>query len=106
MKNVVPFKAPGIFERAGIDWTRAALTDRERSVREPYLTHECSCGPNGLVSVLLLATVARRCGAVADDLQGAADHAEILLAFKLHKHQDDVLTAAQSDVAEAGPLWL
>ncbi|MDB5071477.1 MAG: hypothetical protein JWM87_2588 [Candidatus Eremiobacteraeota bacterium] len=105
MKNVVPFKAPELFDRVGIDWTRAALNKSEQSLREAFLTYESSCGPNGLVSLILLATVSRRRGNVAEDLQAAADHAEILLALKLHKHQDDVLAAVQSHVIEAGPLW-
>jgi hypothetical protein len=60
MRNVVPFKAPNTFTRFGIDWTRAAATERERKLREAFLTYESSCGPNGLVSLLLLATVSRR----------------------------------------------
>ena len=106
MKNVVPFKAPEPFARLGIDWTRAAGTARERAVREVFLTHETSCGMSGLVSVLLLAVVSRRQGAVADDLQGAADFAEVILAMELRKHQDEALAAAQSYVAANGPVWL
>jgi hypothetical protein len=74
-------------------------------VREAFLTHETSCGMSGLVSVLLLAVVSRRQGAVAEDLQGAADFAEIILAMELRKHQADVLTAAQSYVEAEGPAW-
>ncbi|MDB5071052.1 MAG: hypothetical protein JWM87_2163 [Candidatus Eremiobacteraeota bacterium] len=44
MKNVVPFKAPEPFERLGIDWTREAANDRERGLREAFLTYESSCG--------------------------------------------------------------
>jgi hypothetical protein len=105
IKNVVPFKAPEPFARLGIDWTRAAASDHERMVREAFLTHETSCGMSGLVSVLLLAAVSRRQGAVAEDLQGAADFAEIILTIELRKHQEDVLTAAQSHVEAEGPVW-
>jgi hypothetical protein len=105
IKNVVPFKAPEPFARLGIDWTRAATSDHERMVREAFLTHETSCGMSGLVSVLLLAVVSRRQGAVAEDLKGAADFAEIILAMELRKHLDDVLTAAQSYVEAEGPIW-
>ncbi len=104
-KNVVPFKAPETFARFGIDWTRAATTERERLVREAFLTHETSCGMSGLVSLLLLAVVSRRQGGVAEDLQGAADFAEIILAMQLRKHQDDTLAAAQSYVTVNGTLW-
>jgi hypothetical protein len=105
MKNVVPFKAPDIFARLGIDWTRAATTETERHVREAFLSEECSCGMSGLASLLLLAVVSRRQGAVAEDLQRAADFAEILLAMELRKHQDATLAAAQSYVAANGPMW-
>ena len=54
MKNVVPFKQSDTFRQYGIDWTRAAATERERQLREAFLTYEASCGPNGLVSLLLL----------------------------------------------------
>ncbi len=74
-------------------------------MREAFLTHETSCGMSGLVSLLLLAVVSRRQGAVAEDLQGAADFAEIILAMELRKHQDDTLAAAQSYVAAQGPVW-
>ena len=105
MKNVVPFKAPDTFARFAIDWTRAAATERERKLREAFLTYESSCGPNGLVSLLLLATVSRLQGAVAEDLQAAADHAEILLAMKLHKHQDDAMASMETYLAEGGIVW-
>lgn len=105
MRNVVPFKSPGIFVRVGIDWTRAATTERERALREAYLTYESSCGPEGLVALLLLATVSRRQGAVAEDLQGAADHAEILLVFKMRPHQDEALKRVQTYLTESNPLW-
>lgn len=104
-KNVVPFKAPDTFARLGIDWTRSATTERERLVREAFLTHETSCGTSGLVSLLLLAVVSRRQGAVAEDLQGAADFAEVILAMQLRKHQDDTLAAARSYVEAEGPVW-
>jgi hypothetical protein len=55
--------------------------------------------------LLLLAAVSRRQGAVAEDLQGAADFAEVILATQLRKHQDDTLAAAQSYVETNGPLW-
>lgn len=61
--------------------------------------------PNGLVSVLLLATVSRRQGSVAEDLQAAADHAEILLGIKLRKHQADALDGVQVYLAHGGMLW-
>jgi hypothetical protein len=105
IKNVVPFKAPDTFARLGIDWTRAATTERERLVREAFLTQESSCGISGLVSLLLLAVVSRRQGNVAEDLQSAADFAEIILAMELRKHQDDTLAAVQSYVAANGPVW-
>lgn len=105
MRNVVPFKAPEIFQREGIDWTRQATTERERLVREAFLTHETSCGLSGLVSVLLLSVVSRRQGAIASDLQGAADFAEVILAMELRKHQDSALTAAGSHVASSGAVW-
>jgi hypothetical protein len=105
MKNVVPFKAPEPFQRLGIDWTRAATTEHERLMREAFLTHESSCGMSGLVSLLLLSAVSRRQGAVAEDLQAAADFAEVVLAMELRKHQDDVLAAAQSYVGVNGPVW-
>jgi hypothetical protein len=106
MKNVVPFKQPEIFNRQGIDWTRSPATNAERALREAYLTYETSCGPDGLVSVLLLVTVTRRQSAtVSQDLQDAADFAEILLAIKLAKHQSDALNIANASVADSGPLW-
>jgi hypothetical protein len=55
--SATPFKAPQIFQQFGIDWTQDAATEPERSLREAFLTHETSCGPNGLVSILLLAMV-------------------------------------------------
>jgi hypothetical protein len=103
--NVVPFKAPETFERFGIDWTRNAKTERERALREAFLTYETSCGPEGLVSVLLLAVVSRRQGAVAEDLQAAADSAEVVLGMKMRKHQDDVLEAVRNYLAQGEPLW-
>ncbi|MBV8368562.1 MAG: hypothetical protein JO036_06450 [Candidatus Eremiobacteraeota bacterium] len=105
MRNVVPFKAPETFARFGIDWTRAAKNEEERILREAFLTYETSCGMNGLTSLLLLATVARRQGTVAEDLQGAADFAEIMLAMQLRKHQDDVLAGVQSYLASNGSMW-
>ena len=103
--NVVPFRAPETFKRFDIDWTREATSDRERGLREAYLTYESSCGPNGLVSILLLAVVSRRQGSVAQDLQAAADLAEIMLAMKLGKHQDDALEAVHDYLAREGPVW-
>lgn len=105
MKNVVPFAAPAKFEEFGIDWTRAPKTESERSLREAFLTYETSCGPNGLVSILLLAIVSRRQGSVADDIQAAADHAEILLRVKLHKHQHDALQTVYDYLADGGTVW-
>jgi hypothetical protein len=103
--NVVPFKPPETFERFGIDWTRDATNDRERSLREAYLTYESSCGPNGLVSLVLLAVVCGRQGAVADDLQAAADRAEIMLSMKLRKHRDDALEAVHAYLSDGGTVW-
>jgi len=105
MKNVVPFKPPESFARLGINWTRPAATQRERELREAFLTFEASCGANGLVSLLLLAIASRREGAVAEDLQAAADHAEVLLTLKLRKHQDDALASMQTYLAEGGIVW-
>ena len=105
MKDVVPFRAPTKFAELGIDWTQAARTDPERSLREAFLTYELSCGPNGLVSVLLLAVVSRRQGSVAEDLQAAADHAEILLGSKLRKHQADALDAVHDYLMHGGMVW-
>ena len=104
-KTVVPFKAPETFERFGIDWTRNALTERERVLRETFLTYETSCGPNGLVSVTLLAIVSRRQGVVAEDLQAAADFAEVILAMKFRKHVADVLDAVHSYLQKNDPVW-
>ncbi|MDB5070515.1 MAG: hypothetical protein JWM87_1626 [Candidatus Eremiobacteraeota bacterium] len=104
-RNVVPFKAPATFARFGIDWTKDAASERERSLRETYLTYETSCGPDGLVSVLLLATVSRRQGAVAEDLQHAGDFAEILLTMKMRTHQDHVLDAVHSYLDGGGTVW-
>jgi hypothetical protein len=103
--NVVPFKAPAIFQQFDIDWTRDARTGPERSLRETFLTHEASCGPNGLVSILLLSIVSLRQGAVAEDLQAAADYAEVLLMTKLRKHQHDTLEAAYAYVRDGGAVW-
>ena len=105
MKDVVPFRAPTKFAEFGIDWTQAARTESERSLREAFLTYELSCGPSGLVSVLLLAVVSRRQGSVAEDLQAAADHAEILLGIKLHKHQADALDGVHDYLAQGGMVW-
>ena len=105
MRNVVPFKPPEAFASAGIDWTRDALTEHERRLREAYLTYETSCGPDGLVSLLLLASVTRRQGTVADDLRTAADYAESLLVIKLHKHRTDVIEIVSTHVATKTPLW-
>jgi hypothetical protein len=105
MRNVVPFKQPEVFTAHGIDWSRPPLTNDERALREAYLTYESSCGPEGLVSLLLLATVTRRQGAVAQDLQDAADFAEILLATKLGKHRTNALNAASISLNDESPLW-
>ncbi len=105
MKNVVLFRPPATFAEFGIDWARAAQTEREQTLREAFLTYEASCGPNGLVSILLLAVVSRRQGAVADDLQAAADDAEILLGLKLRKHQHDSLDAVHDYVTHGGAIW-
>jgi len=102
MKNVVPFRAPETFERYGINWTREPTSKPERLLREAFLTYENSSGKDGLISVLLLALVSRRQGAVASDLQAAADFAEIMLAMKARKHQDVTLAAIHSYYTESG----
>ncbi len=105
MKNVVPFKSPDEFANAGIAWTSEPRHESERSLREAFLTYETSCGPNGLVSLLLLAIVSQRQGTVASDLRDAAALAEIMLAMQLRKHQCDVLETVQQYVTDRGPLW-
>ena len=105
MKNVVPFKAPEPFERLGIDWTREAANDRERGLREAFLTYESSCGANGLVSLVLLALVSNRQGEAARDLQAAADFAEIMLAMQMRRHVDGALDLINSYVTDHGKLW-
>jgi hypothetical protein len=105
MKNVIPFKPPEGFDAHGIEWTREPATDRERSLREAYLTYELSCGPAGLVSVLLLASVCQRIGTVATDLQSAADHAENLLSIKLVRHRMRAIEIAHDATADGGLLW-
>ncbi|MDP9024017.1 MAG: hypothetical protein M3N13_01405 [Candidatus Eremiobacteraeota bacterium] len=104
MKNVVPYRPPATFAEFGIDWTRAPRIETERSLREAFLTYETSCGPNGLVSILLLAIVSSRQGSVAKDLQAAADHAEILLGTKLWKHQHDTLDAVHDYLTHGGAV--
>jgi hypothetical protein len=74
-------------------------------LREAFLTYETSCGPDRLVSILLLATVSRRQGSVAEDLQAAADHAEILLGTKLWKHQNGALHAVHDYLTHGGVVW-
>ncbi len=103
--NVVPFRAPEALKRFGIDWTREATSDCERTLREAYLTYESSCGPNGLVSILLLSVVLRRQESVDQDLGAAADFAEIMLAMQLGKHQDDALEAVHAYLAREGAVW-
>jgi hypothetical protein len=105
MGNIVPFKPPETFKRLGIDWTRAAASQRERTLREAFLTYETSCGPDGLVAVLLLATVGRRQRSIADDLDAASKFAEVVLAMKLRKHQDDAITAMDAHVKTKGNVW-
>ena len=102
---MVPFKAPDRFARVGIDWTRPAQTGSERLLREAFLTYETSCGPNGLVSVLLLAAVSQHQGSVAEDLQAAADFAEVLLGTKLHKHECNALDAVHDFVTRNSSVW-
>jgi hypothetical protein len=58
-----------------------------------------------LVTVLLLAVVSRRQGSVADDLQAAADHAEILLGIKMRKHQADTLDSVPDYLMHGGMVW-
>ncbi len=104
-KNVVPFRPPESFKRFGIDWTRDATTDSERTLREAYLTYELSCRQDGLVSILLLAIVSQRQGAVAEDLRAAADFAEVMLSMTLRKHRDDAVEAVHAYVTQGGILW-
>ncbi|HEX3465775.1 MAG TPA: hypothetical protein VHS78_17125 [Candidatus Elarobacter sp.] len=103
--NVVPLKAPETFVRFGIDWARDAKTERERKLREAFLSYETSCGSSGLVSLVLLALVSRRQGAVAADLAAAADLAEIMLAMQLRKHIDDALEGLHSFLESGGTVW-
>jgi len=103
--SVVPFRPPEIFERYGIDWARDATSDRERALREAFLTYETSCNPNGLTSLLLLAIVCRRRGAVAADLDAAASFAEVVLGMTLRKHQTLALEAVDEYIASGGTLW-
>lgn len=105
MKNVIPFKPTEQFESHGIDWRRQPATDRERSLRDAYLTYELSCGADGLVSVLLLATVCRRTGTVATDLQSAADRAEDLLGIKLVLHRMRAIETANDAIEDGRLLW-
>ena len=104
-KNVVPFRPPESFKRFGIDWTCDAATDGERTLREAYLTYELSCGQDGLVSVLLLAIVTRRQGAVPEDLQSSADFAEVMLSMTLRHHRDDTVEAVHRYVTQDGTVW-
>ena len=103
--TVVPFKPPEIFKRYGIDWTREPASDRERILREAFLTYETSCIPNGLTSLLLLAIVCRRRGAIAADLEAAAGFAEVSLGMTLQKHRDQALEAVHEYLANGGTLW-
>jgi hypothetical protein len=103
-KNVVPFRAPEKFRRYGIDWTRNAASYGEQLLREAYLTYERACGQDGMVSILLLAVVCRRQSAVAEDLQSAADFAEIMLGMMLRKHRDDALEAVHAYLEHGGTL--
>jgi len=105
VKNVVPFKTCDEFAMAGIVWSREPLSERERSVRETFLTYESSCGSSGLISLVLLAIVTRRHGEPAADLKNAADFAEVMLAMQLRKHQCDVLELVGKYVDGHGPLW-
>ena len=52
--NVVPFRASETFQQHGIDWTKPAANERERALREAFLTYESSCGSDGLTSLVLL----------------------------------------------------
>jgi hypothetical protein len=104
VRNVVPFRSTA-FAAVGINWTKEPASASERALRGTYLTYETSCGPDGLTSVVLLSIVTRRQGTVASDLQAAAEFAEIILAGKLRKHQDEALAAARAHLAETGPMW-
>ncbi len=53
----------------------------------------------------VVAVVSRREGAVAGDLQAAAEHAEILLGMKLRKHQHDALDAVHDYLMHGGAIW-
>jgi len=103
--NVLPFRPPEIFKRYGIDWTREPTSERERSLREAFLTYETSCNSNGLTSLLLLAIVCRRRGAIAADLDAAAGFAEVTLGMTLQKHRDQALEAVHEYLANGGTLW-
>jgi hypothetical protein len=105
-RNVVPFRPSETFKRFGIDWTRDAANDGERTLREAYLTYELSCRQDGLVSILLLAIVSRRQGVVADDLQAAADFAEVVLSMTLREHRDDAIEAVHRYVVQVGTVWM
>jgi hypothetical protein len=52
-----------------------------------------------------VALVSRRQGSVAEDLQTAADHAEILLGIKLRTHQADALDAVHDYLRHGGMVW-
>jgi len=103
--TVVPFKPPEIFKRYGIDWTREPASERERTLREAFLTYEISCIPNVLTSVLLLAIVCRRRGAIAADLDAAAAYAEVSLGMTLRNHRDQALEAVHEYLANGGTVW-
>jgi hypothetical protein len=57
------------------------------------------------VSILLLAIVSQRQGAVAEDLQASADFAEVMLSMKLRKHRDDAVEAVHAHVMQGGTVW-
>jgi hypothetical protein len=103
--NVVPFRASETFQQHGIDWTKPAATERERALREAFLTYETSCGPDGLASLLLLAMVSRRQGGVAEDLQYAADLAEIVLSIRLREHQNNAFALMRSHLFKHSTVW-
>ena len=57
------------------------------------------------MSILLLAIVSQRQGAVAEDVRASADFAEVMLSMTLRKHRDDAREAVHADVTQGGKVW-
>jgi hypothetical protein len=53
----------------------------------------------------LLALKVYRQGSIAEDLQGAAEFAEMTLSIELGECQNDMLAAARAYAEVHGPLW-